>query len=170
MSQEIRQEAYFITVTPPKEFERRYLVPFTLASKIKNSKIRYVNIVDMYVEADRCPPLRFRKTLSGTASETRATLKIGKGAERIEYEWAFSGEVDFPTSSPVLEKSRYLWEERGQRFHIEFLNLPNATHAIGEVEFQTMEELRAFKSPEGWLEITGEDRFSNFSLAKHGWP
>ncbi len=94
-----------------------------------------------------------------------------------------------------INKTRLSWNQAGAKMHVETvfsrrhagasLDVPgvrnenahralqrtlSACWAIAEAEFPTREEKNAYRPPEGWIEVSGIKPFSNYNLARHGWP
>ncbi len=153
------------TIDPARtvERERKFLV-----SRLPELTAPGLELRQGYLAIDDDVSVRVRD--AGTEGCT-ITVKAGLGAVRVELEWPLSRE-QFDESWP---------RTRGRRIHKTRHRLPLDGHVVeldvfhgaldglvlAEVEFDTDDALDAFRPP-AWFgtEVTGDDRYTNASLAK----
>jgi len=157
----------------PTEIERRFIASFQDLEEAMVTAPK-VFITDVYVEAENTPPLRIRTSMPAPAGilQIVASVKLGEGIKRIELQWSLKSFPGRLAEGPTLEKTRYVWCEGARNFHVEQILYPTyPTYPImAEVEFPSEEDAATFVPPAHWVEVTGDKRYSNFSIAKHGWP
>lgn len=184
----------------PIEFERRFLTAVSVFEErytwITANLIagRIVKVNDLYIEpaSQGSPPLRLRiqRELGSDVARCEATIKTGSNStERPEHTYAISRDAveewgrSVPTAlqSPI-GKLRLGWSENGAKMHVEKISPYrffggdieqrelSARWAIAEAEFPTKAEKDNWIAPDGWIEISGIKAFSNYSLARYGWP
>lgn len=151
----------------PVERERKFRVPYSEFQKGTQRGSLY-RIEDLYIEASNIPPLRVRHT---TDQENITTCVVAVKIPRTDDDW---DELQWSVITvlgrgPRLRKQRVEWLEDGLLFHVETLELAGSP-CIAEVEFPSTEAKLAFVPPPNWVEVTGDKRFSNFSIAKNGFP
>lgn len=150
----------------PQEIERRFIVTDNdlMEAQAKNPS---TFITDVYVESENTPPLRIRTSDLPDGSRTViATVKMGEGLKRAEPFWVLDSAF---AKGPLLHKARYPWSEGERHFHVEIVYVgPNP--CIAEVEFPSEDDAALFTPPSHWIEVTGIKKYSNFSIAKYGWP
>lgn len=159
----------------PIEPERKFLVTTKELHIVRNYPgLTVFDVEDRYVEALRGgPPLRVRTIGLHQRPETKqVVLAVKTGlpplADEIEYPWP---SVPFLTG-PLTVKRRLEWRDEDRVCHIDDYSFPTPPNyeLIAEVEFPSAEELIAFIPPAHWVEITGRKEYSNYSIAKYGWP
>ncbi len=103
------------------------------------------------------------------------TLKTGEGLKREEYEIELTAE-QFSMLWPLtercrVEKERFDLDHEGSRIETDLFKGRHMGLVISEVEFPAVKDAERFSAPD-WFgpEITGDPRFSNFSLATRGIP
>lgn len=177
----------------PTEFESRYLVQLQdLQDARQRSDIQLIDILDIYLESKdaQTPPMRIRHSINRMIqgphrTSTVLTTKFGSRGAAEEYEWEWPSKqwpLDKMPSfipafgpsrvGPRVIKARHQWHDGNRLYHIEELldPKPPAGELIAEVEFPSAEAKTAFVPPAHWIDITTDVRYSNFALAKFGWP
>ena len=103
------------------------------------------------------------------------TIKHGSGRDRIEEEFDVSDkqfDALWPLTEDVrIEKVRHLVREGGLTFEVDVFGGRLEGLVLAEVEFESDEQADRFDPP-GWLgrEVTGDQRYLNENLARHGLP
>jgi adenylate cyclase len=112
--------------------------------------------------------------LRNVASRKVLTVKRGHGTERLEEEVAIDDE-QFGALWPLtvdrrIHKRRHSVEGE-PRIEVDVYLGDLAGLVTAEVEFESVEEARAYDPPE-WVgpELTGDERYANQQLALHGVP
>ncbi len=148
------------------EIERKYLIDKAprFASRYKGTMILQGYIGDGKTE------LRLRKY----GKRYFATVKVGKGLKRSEFETEISKKQFkslWPAVGRYLKKKRYLIPYRccGKKYTIDLDRYYGKLYGLvtAEVEFGSEREANAFKPPD-WFgkDLTGNEAFSNSMLAK----
>jgi len=104
------------------------------------------------------------------------TIKTGSGLARVEIERDLSnGEFDAlwqVATALRIEKRRFVFPlASGDVAELDLFEAQLAGHRIVEVEFDDDASAHAFDPP-AWFgrEVTDDGRYTNASLAEHGWP
>jgi adenylate cyclase len=155
----------------PQEIERKFI-----PSKVPNLQEFGIAtaLQQGYLAEDGPVEVRLRRT----ANAETLTVKTGSGLARSEVELPLTPEQAnalWPyTAERRIEKTRYRAELRDSARHIVEIDVYGAALTglcVIEVEFETSAEAAEFVPPE-WFgrEVTGEQGWSNASLAQHGLP
>ena len=144
------------------EIERKFLVDKALLKLPK----KYKSVEQGYLMREHNRSLRVRKS-DGVYT---LTLKIGKGAKRVEIERDLSGEEGEALFGHVLDmpikKRRYAITVGSHVWDVDVFMRENKGLILAEVELDHEDE--DFKRPK-WLgrEVTGDRLFQNSTLAIH---
>ncbi|QPC89895.1 CYTH domain-containing protein [Mesorhizobium sp. INR15] len=151
-----------------KEVERKFLVSSTAWRDLAEAAIR---IRQFYLAAGPGRTVRIRISDGVSA---RLTLKFGsKVRERDEYEYpvplAEAEEMLAFALGRVIEKTRHHVRHRGYLYEVDVFGGPLAGLVVAELE--TPDDVPDDLLPD-WLglEVTGEQKFYNASLALGGIP
>jgi adenylate cyclase len=107
--------------------------------------------------------------------ESLLTVKRGSGLSRTEVEIELRSdqlEALWPlTEGRRVSKVRYLVPQGEATIEVDVFEAELAGMCTGEIEFDSEAASEAFDPP-GWLgkDVTGDDRYTNESLAVHGLP
>jgi CYTH domain-containing protein/CHAD domain-containing protein len=153
----------------PSEIERKFLVS-TLPARLQQRPGTHVE--QGYLAISEQAEVRVRR--AGEA--LTLTVKVGHGESREEVEVAL-GREQFERLWPLTEGARVAKTRRriplpdGLRAEVDSYNGRLGGLQVAEVEFPTAERSHQFEPP-GWLgeELTGDQRYSNQSLATAGLP
>ena len=154
------------------EIERKWVIdpeeiPFDL------SKAKKDEMIQAYISFS--PTIRVR-----SENKERFVLCVkarskGSYLAREEFETELTGEqFEFLLSKKegsIIEKTRYTIKEDGLNYEIDIFHGDLAPMAYLEIEFPTVEEAVAFKSPD-WVikDVTDDFKYKNAALAKNGKP
>ncbi|WP_020401221.1 CYTH domain-containing protein [Kordiimonas gwangyangensis] len=144
------------------EIERKFLVD---KSRLKLPK-KFKSIEQGYIMRAEGRSLRVRKVDGGYI----LTLKIGKGARRVEIERpldkAEGAALMLRTLDPVIVKKRYAVKHKGHVWDVDVFKGENKGLVLAEVELDDEDE--KFDRPD-WVtrEVTGDQLFQNSTLATH---
>jgi adenylate cyclase len=148
------------------EIERKWLVAELPAELGDGDVVR-----QGYVALDGDVEVRVRER----AGSRSLTVKGGSGLERDEVELALTQD-EFDGLWPLaadrsLEKVRHVVDVSGHEAEIDVYRGRHEDLCVVEVEFDSTEEAEAF-GPPSWFgrEVTGDDHWSNRSLAANGPP
>ncbi len=104
------------------------------------------------------------------------TIKTGSGRKRTEIERAIDGDEfealwNVATELRIAKRRVLVALDGGLTAELDLFEGALAGRQMVEVEFDTDEAAEAF-SPPDWFgrEVTEDGRFTNASLARHGWP
>lgn len=144
------------------EIERKFLVD---KSRLKLPR-KFKSIEQGYIMRAEARSLRVRKA----DGDYILTLKIGKGARRVEIERPLSkaeGQALMARAlDPVISKKRYAVKFGGHVWDVDVFKGENKGLVLAEVELDDEDEF--FERPD-WVtrEVTGDRLFQNSTLASH---
>lgn len=144
------------------EIERKFLVD---KSRLKLPR-KFKSIEQGYIMRAEGRSLRVRKA----DGDFILTLKIGKGARRVEIERPLSkaegNALMMRALDPVIVKKRYAVKFGGHVWDVDVFKGENKGLVLAEVELEDEDE--HFERPD-WVtrEVTGDRLFQNSTLASH---
>lgn len=148
------------------EIERKFRIPEPPPELPPGTRLRQA-----YVAVDGQVEVRVRDK-GGTHL---LTVKGGRGLERAEVEVEIDAAAfeELWRLAPArrIDKVRHVVPAAGHEVEIDVYGGSLAGLMVAEVEFPSREEAEAFVPPP-WFgeELTGDERWSNASLAEHGRP
>lgn len=154
-----------------EEIERRFLIedPAVARKRATRSEV----VAQGYVAID---PAGLQVRVRRLGERTLLTVKGGSGEHRVEVEFDIErgvfGELWELTDGRRIEKRRhYVEAAEGLVYEVDVYDGDLSGLAVVEVEFGSGEESAAFEPPD-WFgaELTGDERYSNVSLAVDGLP
>jgi len=158
------------------EIERKFLLRGDPASRLGNEVGEHLR--QGYLAIDQAVEVRVR-----IGSESAAvTVKAGRGVVRTEVEMPIAAdeaeELWIHTVGRRIEKTRYRidlagagLDRRADVAEVDIYHGSLAGLSVAEVEFASESSAAEFVPPH-WFgrELTGDDRWSNAQLARHGLP
>lgn len=148
------------------EIERRFLVD-ELPAELPEP----VRVEQAYLATE---PVSVRVRRS--ADRRILTIKSGHGLERVEIERdldpaEFDALWDVATELRIEKRRHRVPLDAGRTAELDLFDGWLAGHRLVEVEFDTVDAAESFAPPD-WFgqEVTNDPRFTNSSLARHGWP
>lgn len=145
------------------EIEHKYIV---ISNEYRAGSIEEKNFMQGYLTTAKECVVRLR------IADGQACLTIkgeNRGASRPEYEFAIDADIarnmlrDMSTT-PIIEKTRYIYPYRGHRWEIDCFHGDNQGLVVAEIELQSEDEKYELPPFVG-KNVTGEARYYNSNLA-----
>lgn len=152
----------------PKEIERKWLINKLPKLNLKEG----INITQGYLVSNGSSEVRVRKA----GKKHNLTIKKGDGISRDEVDVPITSSKfkelwNLTSEGARLSKIRYVVKYDNVNLELDIYSEKLLKLHIVKAEFPSVEEAMKFNPPE-WvgMELTGDKRYSNRSLAEKGMP